>query len=46
MTGTAGLLCETEAISMIRIELPMPIADTQARGPARLALDGAAGWSG
>src|SRR5580698_8049752 len=46
MTGTAGLVCETEATIMIRIELPMRIADTQARGRARLALHGVAGCSG
>jgi hypothetical protein len=46
MTGTAGLVCEIEATIMIRIELPMRIADTQARGRAMLALDGVAGCSG
>src|SRR6204780_937202 len=40
MTGTAGLLCETEATIMIRIELPMRIGDTQARGLARRARRG------
>src|ERR1700733_12458825 len=46
MTGTAGLVCEIEATIMIRIELPMRIADIQARGRARLALHGVAGCSG
>jgi hypothetical protein len=44
MTGTAGLLCETDATIMIRIELPMPIADAQTR--RRATLGGVPGCSG